>query len=214
MSSSNAGSADMNSKPKSRVINLQEAGYFLRIILLLIQNKKENAQAFYLPNSSVIRSFTAYIWCLPAQLFMWSLLWRSYHEQDPNIVGSQSSFLIQISFFDALGWVASVLTIFLILTAMSLNKAVGPLIIATNWFGLFATYIFFIPSILSYLFPTSQNVFGLLEFIAYLGIVAMYFRITRQILGNQKMVAFAITLASVVVSIFLSMTVFGFLLKT
>ena len=191
-----------------------EAGYFLRIILLVLQNKGENARGFYLPNANIIRSFFAFVWCLPAQLFMWSLLWNKLSAQSSGEIISKTGFMLQLTFIDVLGWVMSAAAIFIILSAVNMKKAIGPLIIASNWFSLLAVYVFFIPDTLSYFLPILAEFIDVVDFIVYFTIVGLYFRLVRHVLGDQKMIAFAITLASLVMGLFLSSMAFQSVMQT
>ena len=202
-----------NDKP-AKITRLAEAGYFLRIILLVLQNKPENASGFYLPNASVIRSFYAFIWCIPAQFFMWSLLWNKLSDQQDGAIVDKTSFLIQITLVDMLGWAMSAAAIFIILSAVNMKKAIGPLIIASNWFSLLAVYVFFIPDTLSFLLPALSDFIDVIDFIVYFMIVGLYYRLVKHVLGDQKMIAFAITLASVVMGLFLSSMIYQSVFQT
>jgi hypothetical protein len=198
----------MSDDNSAKITRSAEAGYFLRIILLVLQNKVENARGFYLPNASVLRSFFAFVWCLPAQLFMWSLLWNKLAEQSSGEIISKTGFMLQLTFIDMLGWAMSAAAIFIILSAVNMKKAIGPLIIASNWFSLLAVYVFFIPDTLSYFLPALSEFIDVVDFIVYFTIVGLYFRLVKHVLGDQKMIAFAITLASLVMGLFLSSMAF------
>lgn len=198
----------MSNDNLAKITRSEEAGYFLRIILLVLQNKSENASGFYLPNASVIRSFYAFIWCLPAQFFAWSLLWVQYSEKYDDKIIDKTAFVFQLTIFDILGWAMSAAAIFIILSAVNMKKAIGPLIIASNWFSLLAVYVFFIPNTLSYFLPALTEFIDVVDFIVFFMIIGLYFRLVRHVLDDQKMIAFAITLASVVMGLFLSSMAF------
>lgn len=180
---------------------LFEASTYLYAILLIIQNKQEGIKIIVQSGMNVTRSFMAYFWCLPAQLFMWSLIWRR-SEITEDI--SRTDFLIKVSFIDIVAWGLFAGAIYVIMVLASARKLAAPVIIATNWFNLFATYIFFIPAIMNYLLPLGKDTTVIIEFMIYLTIVGLYFRVVRHMLGNHKLFAFALTLANVVISLFVS----------
>ena len=214
MNLSSNGLANMQDKRPAKITRLAEAGYYLHIILLILQNKPDNARSFYLPNAGVFRSFYAYIWCLPAQLFMWSLLWSKLSSQGDSKIIDKTAFLLQVATFDIIGWAMSAGAIFIILSAVNLKQAIVPLIIASNWFSLLAVYVFFIPDTLSYFLPALSDFIDVIDFIVYFTVVGLYFRLVKHVLGGQKMMAFAITLASMVMGLFLSSMVFQSVLQT
>lgn len=211
---SNSGLASMQDNSPAKITRLAEAGYFLRVILLVLQNKPNRVRSFYLPNASVLRSFYAFIWCLPAQLFMWSFLWSKLSEQSDGEIIDKTAFLLRVATFDILGWILSACAIFIILSAVNMKKAIGPLIIASNWFSLLAVYVLFIPDTLSYFLPALRDFIDVIDFIVYFTIVGLYFRLVKHVLGGQKIMAFAITLSSVVMALFLSGMIFQSVLQT
>lgn len=183
-----------------------EASTYLHAILLIIQNKQEGVGIIVRAGMNITRSFMAYFWCLPAQLFMWSLVWQrsEVFENSPR-----ANFLMTVSLIDLLAWVIFAAAIYLIMILTSAKKLAAPVIIATNWFNLFATYIFFIPAILNYALPLGEGTTAIMEFMIYITIVGLYFRLVRHMLGNHKLFAFALTLANVVISIFISNFVYA-----
>lgn len=186
-------------KPKNRAVI--EASQYLYAILLIIQNKQQGVKIILQSGRNIKRSFMAYFWCLPAQLFMWSLIWRRSEIAEET---GRFDFLMTVSFIDALAWGTFAAAIYVIMVLTSAKKLAAPVIIATNWFNLFATYIFFIPAILSYALPLSEGATAIIEFMMYIMIVGLYFRVVRHMLGNHKLFAFALTLANVVISVFIS----------
>ena len=133
--------------------------------------------------------------------------------QDGEII-DKTSFLVQLTLVDMLGWAMSASAIFIILSAVNMKKAIGPLIIASNWFSLLAVYVFFIPDTLSFLLPALTDFIDVIDFIVYFMIVGLYYRLVKHVLGDQKMIAFAITLASVVMGLFLSSMIYQSVFQT
>lgn len=178
-----------------------EASRYLYAILLIIQNRQEGVKIILLSGMNIRRSFIAYFWCLPAQLFMWSLVWRrsDFSEETARI-----DFLMTVSLIDLFAWGLFAAAIYIVMVITSAKKLVAPVIIATNWFNLFATYIFFIPAILNYVLHLDESTTAIIEFMIYLTIVGLYFRVVRHMLGNHKLFAFALTLVNVVISVFVS----------
>lgn len=189
------------SEIKSKNRALSEASQYLYAILLIIQNKKDGVRIIVQSGMNIRRSFMAYFWCLPAQLFMWSLIWRKSEIVEDT---SRIDFLMTVNAIDLLAWVLFAAVIYLIMVLTSAKKLAAPVIIATNWFNLFATYIFFIPSILNYALPLGTGTAAIMEFMIYITIVGLYFRVVRHMLGNHKLFAFALTLANIVISVFIS----------
>jgi hypothetical protein len=91
----------------------------------------------------------------------------------------------------------------------SAEKLAAPMIIATNWFNLFATYVFFIPATMNYILPLGDDTAMIIEFVIYITIVGLYFRVVRHMLGNHKLFAFALTLVNVASSIFISSFIYS-----
>ncbi|WP_162654494.1 hypothetical protein [Lentilitoribacter sp. Alg239-R112] len=189
---------------KNRAIS--EASRYLYAILLIIQNNQEGVKIILQSGMNVTRSFMAYFWCLPAQLFMWSLVWRRNEIAED---ATHVDFLITVSVFDAVAWGIFAISIYLIMVLASAEKLAAPMIIATNWFNLFATYVFFIPATMNYILPLGDDTAMIIEFVIYITIVGLYFRVVRHMLGNHKLFAFALTLVNVASSIFISSFIYS-----
>lgn len=188
---------------KGRAIS--EASHYLYAILLIIQNRQEGVGIIVQSGMNITRSFIAYFWCLPAQLFMWSRIWGRSEivENTPRV-----DFLMTVGLLDMLAWILFPAAIYIIMVLASATKLAAPVIIATNWFNLFATYVLFIPAVLNYLLPLGEGAAAIMDFVIYITIIGLYFRVVRHMLGNHKLFAFALTLASVVISIFVSNLVY------
>ena len=199
----------MQKPVRQKLLNLNEAAGYLRLILLLMQKKSEFARAFYLPQASLTRSFLAYFWCLPAQLFMWSANLESFLIANPDSNISKTSFLIQANVFDAFVWIVSAITIAIAATLILKKPIFVPLIVSTNWFNLFVTYVFFIPTALVYFLPIAEDVGVLVKLITYLILIGLYFRLIRQVSGGNKPFAFALTLMNVVLGLFMTQLAFS-----
>jgi hypothetical protein len=199
----------MQKPARQKLLNLNEAAGYLRLILLLMQNKSEFARAFYLPQANLTRSFYAYFWCLPAQLFMWSANLESFFIANPDSDISKVPFLIQANLFDAFVWIVLAITIAIAAILILKKPNFTPLIVATNWFNLFVTYVFFIPTTLVYFLPITEDVGVLLKLITYLMLIGLYFRLIRQVSGGNKPFAFALTLLNVVLGLFMTQLAFS-----
>lgn len=199
-----------NETPRG-LVGKEEAAYFLRAILLLIQNKSQYSSAFYGQNAVLSRSFIAYLWCLPAYLFMWSTAWRNHFSQLNDVGLSRSEFIFFAGAFDLVAWLMVALAVAFVSTVAGQRQSLVPLVIATNWYNLFAVYVYFIPASLSFLFPATKDVVTFINFITFLVLVWLYFRVIRQTAQNNKMLAFAITLANVVIALAMSEFTFAYI---
>lgn len=191
----------MQNEVPNKIRGVEEPAYFLRAILLLIQNQSQYISAFYGPQARISRSFLGFLWCLPAQLFMLSLTWREHFSSGSENEVPRSELLLSVGIVDAIAWMVVVIAISIIVLASSKKQALFPAIIATNWFNLFATYVFFIPATLSYFFAGSNNLLILMDIIIFITLMWLYFRVIRQIVHNDKVLAFAIMLAYLVISL-------------
>ena len=113
------------------------------------------------------------------------------------------------SVFDFLSWVLPALLLYGVSGPFGFRKQYLPLVAATNWFGLIAAYIAFLPATVTYFAPVPDGIAALLSLAAYAMTIWFYFRLVRAIVDDEATLAALVTLVTLMSSLLVSSLAFG-----
>ncbi|MAZ83552.1 MAG: hypothetical protein CME90_08065 [Hoeflea sp.] len=187
----------------------QEVGRSLGGLFTTLEGDKRGLEQLDSSLEGTLRSFFAYVWCWPAQTFLWAGIWQNIPDQQPDTLWGTASFILTGSIFDFLAWVLPALLLYPVSQPFGFRKQYLPLIAATNWFGLIATYLAFLPATVSYFAPVPQGVDALLSLAVYGVTIWFYFRLVRAVLNDEAILAALVTLVTLVSSLIVSSLAFG-----
>lgn len=196
-------------KPAPSSPYLSEAARSLHGLLLMAQKRPEGVWFFHRANASILGSFRAYLWCLPAQCFSWSLIWNVNFSNQLSDQVSRLNFILTNACFDLLAWLALAAIIYGVITITTKDKNVAPVIIGNNWFNLLAIYIFFIPTGLQYIIPGTLSFGWMIDLITLGLVLGLYFRVMRQLTMGNGLLAFALTVLNISLGIFITQVMYG-----
>lgn len=192
-----------------RLPSRKEAARSLSGLFLTLEGDKRGLADIDSSLEGTLRSFLAYLWCWPAQSFLWTGVWRDMPEMRPEGVWDTVSFLATGSLFDFLSWVLPALILFPVSGPFGFRKQYLPLVAATNWFGLIATYLAFLPATVVYFAPVPDGMAAILSLAVYAATMWFYFRLVRSILGDEALLAALVTLITLMSSLLVSSLAFG-----
>ncbi len=193
----------------NRLPSRQEAGRSLGGIFTILEGDKRGLDEIDSSLEGTLRSFLAYLWCWPAQTFLWTGVWRDMPDMRPGGAWDTISFILTGSLFDFLSWVLPALILYGVSGPFGFRKQYLPLVAATNWYGLIATYLSFLPATVIYFAPVPEGVAAVLSLAVYAATIWFYFRLVRAILGDEALLAALVTLVTLMSSLLISSLAFG-----
>ncbi|MBA67668.1 MAG: hypothetical protein CML30_02245 [Rhizobiales bacterium] len=192
-----------------RLPSRQEAGRALGGIFTTLEGDKRGLGEIDSSLEGALRSFLAYLWCWPAQTFLWMDVLRDMPDTRPDGAWGMVSFILTGSLFDFLSWVLPALLLYPVSGPFGFRKQYLPVVAATNWFGLIAAYIGFLPATVVYFAPVPEGIAALLSLAAYGMTIWFYFRLVRAILDDEATLAALVTLVTLMSSLLVSSLAFG-----
>jgi len=178
-----------------------EVGRSVGGVLHLLRSDPAGFGLIDLTPTGFYRSFGAFVWCWPAQIFLWTGLWGRLPEARPATIGENLSFLLTATFLDMIAVLVPVLILLPVSRVFGFSAHFTRLVVATNWFALVAAYVAFIPASLRYLFAASTDALAIMS-LAVSGLtIWLYFRVARMALAGDQMMAILVTLIMVMVGL-------------
>lgn len=171
---------------------------------MLLQRRPQGFALLDISRDGFFRSFGAFLWCWPAQTFLWTLVWRDAPEIRPEGLADYLRFFAIVGLCDIAAWIVPVLVLIPAARIFGFGKRFTPLIVATNWFGLVAVYIAFIPGVLRLFTPIPVEAGQLLALVFYGMVIGLYYRVARMSLGNDPMLAALVTMITLICGLFIS----------
>lgn len=192
-----------------RVPTLSETGRSISGLLAALYGDRRGLKLIDSSLEGTLRSFLVFVWCWPAQSFLWTGVWRDTPETRPDSVGGMVVFFFQSGVFDILAWVLPAMVLFPLSRSFGFRGQILPLIAMTNWFGLIATYMAFFPASINYLTSISAPVITIMSLTVFAFTIVLYFRLTRTLLNEDGLLAAMVTVVVLVSSIIVSLLAFG-----
>jgi hypothetical protein len=192
-----------------RLPSRREAARSLSGIFLILEGDKRGLEEIDSSFEGALRSFLAYLWCWPAQTFLWAGVLRDMPDMRPEGAWGTVSFIITGSIFDFLSWVLPALILYAVSGPFGFRKQYLPLVAATNWYGLIATYLAFLPATVIYFAPVPEGIAAILSLAVYAATIWFYFRLVRAILGGEAILGALVTLLTLMSSLLVSSLAFG-----
>lgn len=194
-----------------RIPNLSEVGRSLEGVFRLIQGDEKGLGLLDTSANGFLRSFLAYAWCWPAQAFLWTGAWRTLPGSRPDTVPGMVGYFLTGGVFDLLAWIVPALVIYPVSQIFGFRAHYARTVVATNWFGVVAAYVAFLPATISYLAPVPEGFAAILSLASYGFVIWLHFRIARVALGGEALLAMLVTLIALMSSILVTATAFRIL---
>lgn len=188
---------------------LSETGRSLGGVFTVLEGDRRGFEAIDDSLAGTLRSFLVYFWCWPAQIFLWTGIWRDLPDSRPDSIAGAVGFLATGSIFDMLSWVVPALILYPVSGPFGFRKRYLRLIAVTNWYGLVATYLGFLPATVAYLAPVPQDIAMLMALVVYGLSLGLYFRLARFALDGEALIAGLVTLVMLMSSIIISSLAFS-----
>lgn len=192
-----------------RVPTLNQTARSLSGLLATLSGNRDGLKLIDSSLEGVLRSFLVFAWCWPAQAFLWTGVWRDLPESRPDSVEGFVVFFLQAGIFDFIGWLLPALLLIPLSRPFGFRGQLFKLIAMTNWFGLIATYMAFLPATLDLLPPIPDQVTAVMSLVVYVFTIVFYFRLARAVLSDDGLLAAMVTVLLVVTSIVTSVIAFG-----
>ena len=172
---------------------LDEVLYYLKGIYLLLKQKQEGFGWLDLTARGLVRSFWAFVWCLPAFAVIWAS-WRLYYLASmPAQTPASVNFFIKLLVIDVAGWLLPLVLLAVLARPLGYGKYLAMVVTASNWIAVPFSYAAAVPFALTLVLPASAPFAGLLLYAVFGASVVLQFRLVWMCVGKQSLLAAAIT---------------------
>ena len=172
---------------------LEEVGYYLRGLWLLLLGKPEGFHYLDLTERGFWRSWWAVLFCLPPTLLSWASFRLYFLTQAPQGTPTGPIFFLKLAFVEAANWLIPLLVVLVLARIAGFSRAALPLVVVLNWLSVPLQWAY-VPVSLIQIWAPADTSAALLYLLTLGSYVFITYRIAVSILGGQKFPAFVLVM--------------------
>lgn len=172
---------------------LDEVLHYLSGIWHLVRYRQDGFRWLDLSWHGLLRSFWAFVWCLPALVVIWAS-WRLYYlGRMPEGTTAGANFILKMFVIDVVGWLLPLAIVTLLARPLGYAQHVATLIIASNWIAVPFAYATAVPFALALVVPAFAAFSGLLLYAVFGASIVLQYRLLWMCVGKQTLLAATLT---------------------
>lgn len=190
---------------------LLEVKLYLSGLLLLVRGDAAGLKRLDISDRGLMRSFWAFVWCLPAMAvswFWWRMLYLRGLPEDTELGGI---FFFRLAMLELANWLVPLILIGFLAWGLSLGRKYYAMVVAVNWLSLPFAYAYGFLSLLLILVPGMTALLSLIWLFLMIGLIFSVSRIFRIICGPSPLMVATLTMVLIVPTMLLSDTLERFL---
>jgi hypothetical protein len=186
---------------------------YLRGLLMLSAGDARGLQVFDISDIGVIRSFLAFVWCLPAMIVYWIFRRVEYLRDLPGGNDGIVTYVTKLLLLDMMIWIVPTLVLMLLAPILQYRPLLRTMVVARNWFMVPLAYtVYAVIAPLSILTASGNGGHALYGMIALLSVTLLIalvisWRILRTIMGGSALARATILILVVATEYFAAMEI-------
>ncbi|MFB9949952.1 hypothetical protein ACFFP0_13890 [Rhizobium puerariae] len=175
-----------------------EVRLYLSGLWLLIKGDAQGFRLLDISDRGMLRSFWAFIWCLPAAVVSW-FWWRSYLlEGMPSGARIGGLFFVRMGMLEVFNWLMPLVLAGLLCAILGIGRKFVPIVVTVNWLSVPFAYLYGLLS-LRFLMPSGLDaLLALIHFVLLIVMVVSVSRVMRMICGPQPLTVTGLVLVLIV----------------
>lgn len=190
---------------------LLEVKLYLSGLLLLVRGDAAGLKRLDISDRGLMRSFWAFVWCLPAMAvswFWWRMLYLRGLPEDTELGGI---FFFRLAMLELANWLVPLILIGFLAWGLSMGRKYHAMVVTVNWLSLPFAYAYGLLSLLLILVPGMTALLSLIWLFLMIGLIFSVSRIFRIICGPNPLMVATLTMVLIVPTMLLSDTLERFL---
>lgn len=181
-----------------------EVRLYLSGLWLLIRGDAQGFRLLDISDRGMMRSFWAFIWCLPGAFISW-LWWRDYLlEGMPPGARIGGIFFVRMAMLEIFNWLVPLILAGILCSLLGIARKFPAVVVSVNWLSVPFAYLYGLLS-LRFLLPSGfDTALALVHFALLIVMVISVSRVMRMICGPQPLMITTLVLVLIVPSMLLT----------
>jgi hypothetical protein len=181
-----------------------EIKLYISGLWLLVRGDAQGLRQLDLSDRGMMRSFWAFVWCLPAMLVYWSGMRLAFLAIGPEGTKAGAPFYLRLFLIEAVNWVLPLILVGGLCLLLNTERKFTAIVAATNWLSVPVAYAYAVLTALLFLLPGAAGFIALLQILLLASTIFAVSRILRHICGPQALVLTAFMLVLMIPSLIIS----------
>lgn len=184
--------------------SLHEVRLYLNGLWLLIQGDAQGFRLLDVSDRGMLRSFWAFVWCLPAAFASWFWLHEMMLKGMPQGARLGAVFFMRTAMLEVLNWLVPLILAGLLCLLAGIQRKFPAIVITMNWLAVPFAWLYGILYLMMIAVPAVTPIVALLQLVILLAMVVSFSRIIRMIHGQQPLLVTAFVLVMLVPTMILA----------
>ena len=171
---------------------------------LLVKGDPQGLRQLDLSDRGMMRSFWAFVWCLPAMFIYWTGIRYAFLAAAPQDTKAGAPFFFRLFLIEAVNWVLPLVFVGALCLLLNTARKFPAIVVMTNWLSLPVSYAYAALTLLLFLLPAAAGLVAILQLVLLMTTIFAISRILRLICGPQPLVVSAMLLVLLVPSLIIS----------
>jgi hypothetical protein len=178
--------------------SLHEIKHYLSGLWLLARGDAQGLRRLDISDRGMMRSFWAFVWCLPAMLVYWNGVRLAFIAAGPPETKTGAVFFIRLFLIEAVNWVLPLVLVAVLCLLLGTERKFPAIVVMTNWVSVPLAYAYALLTFGLFLMPSAGGVIALIQLALLIATIFAISRILRQICGPEPLVVSAVLLVLLV----------------
>jgi hypothetical protein len=178
-----------------------EIKLYISGLWLVVKGDGQGLRQLDLSDRGMMRSFWAFVWCLPAMFVYWVGMRIAFLAAGPEGAKAGGVFFLRLFLIEAVNWVLPLILLGGLCLLLNTERKFTAIVAATNWLSVPVSYAYAVLTLLLFLVPPAAGIIALLQIVLLASTIFAVSRILRQICGPQPLVLAAFLLVLLVPSL-------------
>jgi hypothetical protein len=181
-----------------------EIKLYISGLWLLVRGDPQGLRLLDLTDRGMMRSFWAFVWCLPAMFVYWAGMRFAFLAAGPEGARAGAPFFLRLFLIEAVNWVLPLVLVGGLCLLLNAERKFAAIVASTNWLSVPVAYAYAVLTALLFLLPGAAGFIALLQIVLLASTIFAVSRILRHICGPQPLVLTAFMLMLMIPSLIIS----------
>ncbi|MBP2463268.1 MULTISPECIES: hypothetical protein [unclassified Rhizobium] len=181
-----------------------EVRFYVSGIWLLIKGDEQGFKQLDLSDRGLLRSFWAFVWCLPAMFVTWAWWRMMFLQAMPPGTKTGGLFFFRLGMLEAIDWILPLILVGIVCALFGLCQKFPTMVIVVNWLSVPFAYAYAVLAA-AFILPIGMTGFlALLHLSLLIAVVVALTRVMRMLCGPQPLLVTAVVMVLIVPDMLLS----------
>lgn len=182
----------------------REIRLYLSGLWLLIKGDPQGFRLLDISDRGMMRSFWAFVWCLPPALASWLWLRQLILAGMPEDARLGGIFFARTAMLEVIVWLLPIILAGLLCLMIGTYRKFPAIVVAVNWLSVPFSWIYGVMCVVLLLAPPLIPLIGLAQLLLLMALIIAFSRIMRMINGPKPLIVTAFVLVLMVPNMILT----------